>query len=525
MNIEHDKTHTVALKNGYVCTINDRKTKITLNGKEYGLTFHHNGKVMSFNGGLPGDNRDYDVVQILPIPLPELPKGYTWAGGWPTLKNLKDIKRGDFYLTNYPEYIVSANFTVSPYCGSFDSRRIILEKIGAPSPDLPKEDPEDYVDITDLFPDMHARVGIDESRSEKTSFAWALESEAHKNSPSASMTIGDWYKECQIRHRCKRKHLPVTTSAKNEYPTYYLMSGESKNNAKFVIRTSYSESKCVGHDGKPFTRNTTGKWQSSEDNAVRVGTYKLSSQEEYDKWLASLTVEQFPIYYKIIGHSFGSKFVVKTSPATCYLIKDDGSTSPAMKWSNGDDNSLKDGFYMLSSNQEASQFLNSLLVSDTPKYYLHKERNIGIGWIAYVEVVKDTVSWYSFDGSVSREIRKPDDSFIKKFGHTWNEVTKEEALGLYNSMSQKPTAPKELESIADKVAVEPPKASKVKRAANYFVVEPTINMAHGIIKSLRYILLVSVVGGGVYAYSHPESARKFLPKINIEFGSSKVSRS
>lgn len=212
----------------------------------------------------------------------------------------------------------------------------------------------------------------------------------------------------------------------------------------------------------------------------------------------------------------------------------------------------------------------------TPKYYLHKDRHIGNGWIAYVEVIGDTIFWHSFRQELG-EPRKENGDFLSKYSSTWSEVTKEEAIKFYCSEWPKPiyyknngpgpnyiirtsaitcsivisngkifggktwfhskdyeettesnvmgfiAACEEFESLTDKV--DTLKMSKIKRATNYFVVEPTVNIAHAAVKSLRYILLVGVISSGVYAYKHPEQTKKILPKINIKFESPKIFKS
>lgn len=578
IDISPNKTYTVALKNGFVCTIVNGKTKIN----EHGLHFFSDGQVCTFSAGLPGRHEDYEIAQILPEPLPPLPSGYTWAGGWPTLR---EIKVNEYYLTNYSENYGS-HYGADINRGELAKyNRIALEKIEQVA-QFPKEDPEEYVDITDLFPDMHARIGIDESRSEKGVMQWAIESEAHKKSPSASMTIGEWHKEGGIRHRCKRKHLPVATPVKNntlQYPIYYLMYPESNNNAKFVIRTSYSECKCVGYDGKPFTRNTTGKWKDAEDNAVRNGTYLLSSKEEYEKFIAAN--EKYPIYYSV-APKHGNRFVIKINDTQCRIVTLKGEQSDFV-WSKGDDAAVSSKQYVLSSKEEYDKWITSLSSEQQPtasplpeksitKYYLHKDRHIGNGWIAYVEVIGDTILWHSFRQELG-EPRKENGDFVIKYGKSWSEVPKEEALKFYNLEWPKPiyyknngpgpnylirtsaatcsivisngktisgktwinssdyeettesnvmgfiAACEEFESFADKV--ELPSVSKVKRAANYFVIEPATNMARVAVKSLRYIVLVGTISGAIGTYAYPEQVKKLLPKINIKFESPRIFKS
>lgn len=59
-----------------------------------------------------------------------------------------------------------------------------------------------------------------------------------------------------------------------------------------------------------------------------------------------------------------------------------------------------------------------------------------------------------------------------------------------------------------------------KRTANYWVVEPALNIFRPIMKSVRYAIFLSILGGSGYACYHPEVVTNFikscLPKITVE---------
>lgn len=50
---------------------------------------------------------------------------------------------------------------------------------------------------------------------------------------------------------------------------------------------------------------------------------------------------------------------------------------------------------------------------------------------------------------------------------------------------------------------------------NYFIFEPTKEIASRAIQTVRYVTLVSVIAGSVYAYKYPETFWKCLPKISV----------
>lgn len=60
----------------------------------------------------------------------------------------------------------------------------------------------------------------------------------------------------------------------------------------------------------------------------------------------------------------------------------------------------------------------------------------------------------------------------------------------------------------------------IKKTANYWLVEPALNIARPIIKSVRYATFLTVVAGSVYAFYHPDKVKdlawKCLPKVTIE---------
>lgn len=60
----------------------------------------------------------------------------------------------------------------------------------------------------------------------------------------------------------------------------------------------------------------------------------------------------------------------------------------------------------------------------------------------------------------------------------------------------------------------------VKKLTNYFFVETAVNIARPIVKSVRYAIFLSVLGGVGYGYYHPEVVKNFvkscIPKITIE---------
>lgn len=60
----------------------------------------------------------------------------------------------------------------------------------------------------------------------------------------------------------------------------------------------------------------------------------------------------------------------------------------------------------------------------------------------------------------------------------------------------------------------------LKKTANYWLVEPALNIARPIVKSVRYATFLTVVAGSVYSYYRPQEAKEFvwrcLPKVTIE---------
>jgi hypothetical protein len=60
-----------------------------------------------------------------------------------------------------------------------------------------------------------------------------------------------------------------------------------------------------------------------------------------------------------------------------------------------------------------------------------------------------------------------------------------------------------------------------KKVANYFIIEPVADAARVAIKSARYVLLASLISGGIYSFANPERATRFahslVPKVSISF--------
>lgn len=134
LNLAVGEIYTVVLRNGFVCNVYDLYTTI----KKMPIAFNKDGTVKILSNALyAGNNADYDIVKILDEPLPPLPKGYNWAGGWPTVR---EIKESEWYLTNYTE---NYKTYYGPYLNRPDDlrghKRIALEKIETPS-DVPLKD-------------------------------------------------------------------------------------------------------------------------------------------------------------------------------------------------------------------------------------------------------------------------------------------------------------------------------------------------------------------------------------------------
>lgn len=482
------------------------------------LSWRESGDILcTFNSTEVAFNASYRVVAFLSkTKLPDLPYKHEYVGGHPTFgvvsENSHWLGMSGSQSGMYTfEDIISAKYMKPSYKEKVGEARILVKKVETSTPPVPsnppQEDPEEYVDITDLFPDMYARAGIDEFKADDSNFEWIMQTQEHCDlDKRRSNTLRKNYEEYKLRHRCKRKNLPADTPAKNsvlDYPIYYSVAPTHGN--RFIIRLSDTQCCIVTLKGE----KNNFVWGKGDDAAVDRKEYKLSSKEEYDKWTVSLSSEQ-------------------------------------------------------------------QAVVATPKYYLHKDRRIGNEWMAYAEVTGDTILLHSFRQELG-EPRKENGDFVAKYGETWDEVTKEEALKFYCSEWPKPiyyknngsgpnyiirtsvdtcsivisngkilsgkawinsadyeettesnvmgfiAACEEFESLADKV--DTPKMSKIKRAANYFVIEPSINMVRAAVNSLRYILLVGVISGGVYAYKHPEQAKKILPKIKIEFENPKIFKS
>lgn len=454
LNLDDNNVHTVVLRNGTVCNVYECRTQI----KKLPVYFNKDGTVKTLSHGLAGNNSDYDIVQILQEPLPSLPKGYKWAGGWPTLR---EIKNDEYYLTNYPEnYGTYYGADIHKDNDLRGHKRIALEKIEAPPTDVPKENPEEYV-IQNIVPcrpsDMcwytskyfpHIPMG-DLWRADIKASVDFLYPVGKKHGETVSS------ENFKLNVFCKRKNLPVPTP---QYPIYYLYNPEQSTTAKFVIRTSDNTCSAIGHDGKPHCGVQAVSWGVGEERAVRDGRYKLSSKEEYDKWLASLTikgtehttVQQYPLYYKLKNNS-GTKFVVRTSRDQCIVLRDNRNKIQSI-WDHADDRSVQYGDYIPSSKEEYEAALKTLV---PPPMYGVKPLEL-----------------------------KADITFNTRDFVNCRDVT--------------------------------PQKSKSRAALDYFVVEPSVNMARAAVNSLRYILLVSVISTIGYCVTRPSEFKKALPKINFK---------
>ena len=63
--------------------------------------------------------------------------------------------------------------------------------------------------------------------------------------------------------------------------------------------------------------------------------------------------------------------------------------------------------------------------------------------------------------------------------------------------------------------------SLVKRASFYWIGEPIMLIVAKIMRSVRYMVLVSVIGSGTYTYYRPAEAATFfkslIPSISVSF--------
>lgn len=64
----------------------------------------------------------------------------------------------------------------------------------------PVESPDDWVDITHSHPDHVPRIGIDQFYNQEK---WETQLSHH-----TTQTVGEYFRSCDGRHRCKRKDLP-----------------------------------------------------------------------------------------------------------------------------------------------------------------------------------------------------------------------------------------------------------------------------------------------------------------------------
>ena len=64
---------------------------------------------------------------------------------------------------------------------------------------------------------------------------------------------------------------------------------------------------------------------------------------------------------------------------------------------------------------------------------------------------------------------------------------------------------------------------------NYWLIQPTKEVATRVMRTVRYVVLAGIVSGGVYAYNNPEAAKttlyKCLPKISISVESPEIIKS
>lgn len=282
VQIDGYKTYTVVLRNGFVCTVFDRVTTIN----EHAIRFYSDGKVAVLSNGLStGNDRDYDIVQMLKEPLPALPAGYNWAGGWPTLRVIKDR---EYYLTNYPEnYGTYYGADIHQENDLRGHRRIALEKIGALPADPPKENPEEYViqNVVPCRPSDMCWYTNTIYPSVQMNRLWKADSKSAHDAfcPVGKMhgeTVQSSYTKNTINVFCKRKDLPVVTP---QYPIYYKLKNDTVG-SKFVVRTSKDVCFILRNDG---TRPQFS-WNAGDDRSIEDGNYILASKEEFDAVLKSL---------------------------------------------------------------------------------------------------------------------------------------------------------------------------------------------------------------------------------------------
>ncbi len=161
--------------------------------KDYGWGYLEDGSISGLSDLW---NIRLKIVEELPIDLPEkLSKAYKWAGGYPQFRT---PKKDEFYLSNSSDSVFFYNDMTPAQHPIYSDKRFILEKI--PSMNTPQENPEDWVEITDL--DHIDRPDIDQWTNGNGKWLPTI----YGTNTMSLRELRKTYSEA--KYRCKRKDLP-----------------------------------------------------------------------------------------------------------------------------------------------------------------------------------------------------------------------------------------------------------------------------------------------------------------------------
>lgn len=162
-----------------------------------------------------------------------------------------------------------------------------------------------------------------------------------------------------------------------------------------------------------------------------------------------------------------------------------------------------------------------------PYYFSGEERN---GYLILEEIGKPPTlpSGYRYkDGLPTFRIAKSGEYYIGALGVNHYATTQTnvpvwiiEPLDKFKNVDETTETITEGEKISKTKKIGSYDLSLVQKMVNYWMFEPTKEIASRIMKSVRYAVLFTVITGGTYAYYNPDTAKDFIksciPKVTIE---------
>lgn len=469
------------------------------------LSWRESGNILcAFNSTEIEFSTSYRIVAFLSkVKLRDLPTGYEYVGGHPTFGDVSEssfwvgvsgIKVGQYTI----EGIIEPSRMTPFEKEKIGAARILLKQTRSATPDLPKEDPEEYVDITDLFPDMYAREGIDEFKADDSNLGWRVQTKENcRVDAGLGYTIGKNYAKYQLRHRCKRKDLP-------------------KENVVSVVNTA---SQPIFNNAPTCPIDKEGGWYVTANGLV-VELYPMANDGYMNR----------QDHHRPVGH-----------------VKHNLSLAESVWWcTNGD-------VYMdYEHNKNLCQPILRIVAKlvnftqDLPEGFKFKG-----GHPHFTKIEHTDLAWVSIDciknqKIVLNKIMSPN-SFV--YGQDVNTLTVCNLIGTARIVVEKTESTKQevvvnlvptpvlKEEVTMVPVQEAPVAPTTKpqnpvmqiakatgnlavRGANYWLAQPTMIIGGYVVRSLRFIVASAVIGSVVGSISYPDTAKKFaaslIPKVEVK---------